>query len=308
MLIAIDHGNKQIKTNSRIFTSALHVSDTPPFGSNVLQFGNKYYSLSKQRIPYMRDKTADDRYFILSLFAIAFEMQRQGYKSGVVEDVQLAIGLPPAHYNTQYQKFENYFLNRGILDFYLDGKQYSIFISKARCYPQAYAATIPIQDKILRYPKSIIIDIGGFTADYLLVEYGAADLTVCDSLENGVITLYNRIKSKISADFDLLLDETDIDAVLQDKPNDYEEDIVRVIKEQAQLFIDDLFSRLRERMIDLRSGKTIFVGGGSILLRKQIEASGKIGVPIFVDDISANTNGYKRLFLAEEMMNNGTEE
>ena len=96
--------------------------------------------------------------------------------------------------------------------------------------------------------------------------------------------------------------------MLQDKPNDYEEDIVRVIKEQAQLFIDDLFSKLRERMIDLRSGKTIFVGGGSILLRKQIEASGKIGVPIFVDDISANTNGYKRLFLAEEMMNNGTEE
>lgn len=49
-------------------------------------------------------------------------------------------------------------------------------------------------------------------------------------------------------------------------------------------------------MIDLRSGKTVFVGGGSILLKKQIESSGKVASPIFVEEISANTKGYELLF------------
>ena len=35
-----------------------------------------------------------------------------------------------------------------------------------------------------------------------------------------------------------------------------------------------------------------------ILLKKQIEASGKVGAPIFVDEISANTKGYELLFKA----------
>ena len=78
MLIAIDHGNKQIKTAHKTYTAGFCVSDTrPPFGKDVLFYKDRYYTLSYQRIPYMRDKTTDDRYFILSLFAIAFEMQKQ---------------------------------------------------------------------------------------------------------------------------------------------------------------------------------------------------------------------------------------
>lgn len=64
MLISIDHGNKQIKTNHRTFVSGLRESDTkPPFGKDVLFYKGKYYTLTDQRIPYMRDKTADERYF-----------------------------------------------------------------------------------------------------------------------------------------------------------------------------------------------------------------------------------------------------
>ena len=75
MLISIDHGNKQIKTNRRTFVAGLHESDTrPPFGQNILHYNGKYYTLSEQRIPYMRDKTVDERYFILTLFAVAFEL------------------------------------------------------------------------------------------------------------------------------------------------------------------------------------------------------------------------------------------
>ena len=36
MLIAIDHGNKQIKSAHKTFTSGLCVSDMPPFGKDKI--------------------------------------------------------------------------------------------------------------------------------------------------------------------------------------------------------------------------------------------------------------------------------
>ena len=121
MLIAIDHGNKQIKTTHKTFSSGLCESDTrPPFGENVLYYNGKYYTLSDQRIPYMRDKTKDERFFVLTLFAIAFELKEQGYTADEIADIQLSVGLPPAHYSTQYERFEKYFLNRDIIDFQMD--------------------------------------------------------------------------------------------------------------------------------------------------------------------------------------------
>lgn len=107
MLVCIDHGNKQIKTASRVFTSGLMESDTrPPFGDNIMFYNGKYYTLSDQRIPYTRDKTEDDRFFILTLFAIAYEINAAGqYVPDRLMNIQLAVGLPPAHYGTQYKRF-----------------------------------------------------------------------------------------------------------------------------------------------------------------------------------------------------------
>lgn len=296
MLVCIDHGNKQIKTTSRTFTSGLMESDTrPPFGDNIMFYNGKYYTLSDQRIPYIRDKTEDDRFFILTLFAIAYEINAAGrYAPDQLMDIQLAVGLPPAHYGTQYKRFAQYFLDRGMIGFEFNGKVYSICITEAICFPQALAATAPVfkQLQLGTVAKAIVIDIGGFTADYLSLRYGAADWVSCDSLENGIITLYNRLLSKIRADYDLLLEETDIDAILTGRSTEYGSEIQALVERGAESFVADLFRTLRERKIELRTGKVIFVGGGSLLLRKQIENSGKIGTAIFVEEIGANAAGY----------------
>ena len=147
MLVCVDHGNKQIKTASRVFTSGLVESDTrPPFGDNILFYRGKYYTLSDQRIPYTRDKTEDDRFFILTLFAIAYEINAAGqYVPDRLMNIQLAVGLPPAHYGTQYKRFAQYFLNRGVIGFEFNGRKYSICITEAVCFPQALAATSGVQ-------------------------------------------------------------------------------------------------------------------------------------------------------------------
>ena len=298
MLVSVDHGNKQVKTTHALcapFTSGLRESATPPFGGEVLQYGGKYYTLVDERIPYRRDKTEDERFFILTLFAIAKEIEARGAYSADTIPIQLAVGLPPAHYGAQYQRFEQYFMNRGEVRFAFNQKAFSIEIINALCFPQAYAAAVTMFQSLGSAPKVLVVDIGGFTADYLYIKQGKAQLGTCDSLENDVIVLYNRIRSKVNGDFDTLLEEGDIDAILRRQGN-YADEVQKLVERETAAFASDLFSALRERMIDLHSGQVVFIGGGSILLRRFIEQSGKVGQALLVDDIKANARGYEILY------------
>ena len=113
-----------------------------------------------------------------------------------------------------------------------------------------------------------------------------------------MISLYNKIISKVNAEHDMLLDEEEIDAILLKQKAPSVPDIGRIVERQAQDFVNDLFSTLRERGLELKTGKVVFVGGGSILLRRQILASGKIGSALFVEDVRANAKGYELLYQA----------
>lgn len=302
MLISIDHGNKQIKTKRKIFTSGLIESDTrPPFGREILQYEGKYYALSDKRIPYMRHKYQDKSFFVLTLYAIAHELNiANQYNADEVIHIKLAVGLPPSHYREQCLQFENYFTNRDIIYFSIDGKPYSIFIDEAVAYVQAYAAAMTVFPQIRNLSKLIVLDIGGHTADYLLIKNGQADLQAYDSLEHGTSFLYNDVIKKVNADYDILLDESDIDNIIKGKSINFPQTVSDIIHSKSEMFINNLIGLLRERMIDLRFGETLFVGGGSILLRKYIESCEKIGHCVFIEDIAANAKGYELLYLADK--------
>lgn len=294
MLISVDHGNKQIKTVHKTFTSGLMCSDIPfPLSSDSLFYNGKYYALTDERIPYMRDKTVNDKFFVLTLFAIAYELTDAGkYISGLTSEINLAIGLPPGHFGKQYKQFEKYFTRNEIINFEFNQKKFKIMIKSATAYPQGYAAIMPMYTKVKEYPRSVIIDIGGYSLDYLQLKYGKADMSVCDSLDMGVITLYNDIKSRINSVEDMLITENDIDAVLKNKPTVFDERIKRIIKQQAVDFTEKIINSLRERFIDLKTTQAIFVGGGSLLLSKYITASSKIANPDIIENINANAMGY----------------
>ena len=52
MIISVDHGNKQIKTIHKAFTSGLMSSDIPfPLATDSMLWNGKYYTLTDERIP-----------------------------------------------------------------------------------------------------------------------------------------------------------------------------------------------------------------------------------------------------------------
>lgn len=195
---------------SEPFISGLTESEVRPFGMDVLKYN---YQISDQRIPYRRDKTEDDRFFILTLFGIANEIEANGaYIPGIMR-VQLAVGLPPAHYGAQNEKFIQYFSRRGVVSFTYRGKPYSICIDDVACYPQSYAAAASMLQTLTTVPLALVVDIGGYTMDYIRIKKGRGDLASCGSLENGAIMLYNKIISKVRAVYDILLSEEEIDTI-----------------------------------------------------------------------------------------------
>lgn len=302
MIISVDHGNKQIKTIHRTFTSGLMSSDIPfPLASDSMFWNGKYYALTDERIPYMRDKTVNDNFFVLTLFAIAYELiETESYIPGITVEIELAIGLPPGHFGRQYKEFEKYFARNQVVEFDFNSKRFRIMIKSASAYPQGYAAIMPMFPKIREYPKALIIDIGGYSLDYLQLKNGKTDMAVCDSLDMGIITLYNDIKSKINSSEDMLVAESDIDAVLQNKPTVFEERIKKMIEQKSKDFTEKIINSLRERYIDLKTTHAIFVGGGSLLLSKYICNSDRIAEPDIIKNINANAVGYDFLLRKEK--------
>ena len=88
MIISVDHGNKSIKTPRLLFTSGLIESDTRPgIKTDCIFWNGKYYTLTEKRISYLRDKTEDDRFYVLTLFAIAKELGVPVKYAGVGEGI-----------------------------------------------------------------------------------------------------------------------------------------------------------------------------------------------------------------------------
>lgn len=296
LMIPIDHGNRNMKTEQSIFTSGLVESERRPALGEYLFYRDRYYALTEQRIPYMRDKTMDERFFILTLFAIAMEAEKKRISNDGILQVELPVGLPPKHYGALYKKFGEYFINRGEQQFTYKGLPYRVQIEDVAVFPQDYAAAMTVYPQIKEFNKVLTVDIGGFTLDYLLIRGGKPDLSVCESLEMGVITLYNKVISRISSEYDILLEEADVDSIIRKEKTDYDEQVVKTVREMTRTYVDDLLGTLRERGQDLKTGCVVFIGGGAILLKPYLEKSDKIGRCIFIDDIYANAKGYGLLY------------
>lgn len=253
MLIAIDHGNYAIKTTNNLFVSGLSEHTVkPPMCDEILEYAGSYWTLSGKRLSYMRDKTHDDRYFILSLFAIARELEAKNSHSHI-EHIELAVGLPPEHYGILKDNFAKYFKRYGIIKFNYKDKPYSIIIDKVLVFPQAFAAVIPQSHRLINTLRMFIIDIGGYTTDVLLLRNGKPDMQFCRSLETGIITMNNEIVRKVGALHDMRIEDEHINAVLGRQETILPDDVKSTILSATELHAKDILDQLRELQVDLRS-------------------------------------------------------
>ena len=302
MLLAIDHGNYNIKTPHHCFMAGLaEHSVRPPMADEVLEYEGKFWTLSGKRLSYRRDKTQDESYFILTLFAIAREMSYSGnYNS--TEKVHLAVGLPPEHFGLLREKFANYFKRPHSIYFSYNDKPYTIMMGNVYVYPQAFSAIAPRKTQLKHHIQLFLVDIGGYTTDVLLLRSGKPDMQFCRSLEMGVITMNNDIIRRVNALHDMRIEDEHISAVLAGKETILPEAVKKTIRESTGHHAKDILDKLRELQVDLRANPAVFIGGGSILFREYLEKSSMVASATFLDDPCANAIGYKVLAEAQRSL------
>jgi len=293
IVIGVDNGNANTKTVHHVFTSGLNVFDIkPPVADEILEYNNKFYTLSNKRLTYTRDKTKNESCFILTLFAIAKEILSCEQYSPII-DVCLSVDLPPEHYSLQKDKFAKYFKSFGdeIVFKYNDMQFIINLFDEVYVFPQGFAAVATKASELKEYSRVYIIDIGGYTTDILLIDNGKLDLQYCRSLEDGIITMNNRILGRISTAFDQKIDEQHIYDVLSGKKTVLGLEIQEKIKSECKVHAMEILNQCRELGIDLKSNPAFFVGGGSLLLKQFIQESGMVSLTEFFENISANAYG-----------------
>lgn len=309
LMVPIDTGNKAIKTEHFEFHSGISVlEDIPGEGEEAVNYQGRYYRLSSERNVYLPDKSEDERYYILTLFAVAKELRElkppRLYLPGEILEIDLVVGLPPLYYRGQYKKFREYFYRGGeVVEFEYMGMTYRISFSQVYVHMQTYAAYLYVARELNLFKKKVLLlDIGGFTLDYMLLEKGMIAWKYTDSTDRGVISMYQRINKGIREKYDLDLKENDMDAIILGEASMYDQGIEDRVTELAEDHMSDALGMLRECGIDLRLSVTVFVGGGSILLSKIIEKVwGRYrGEYYVINDSKVNVLGYKKKYLYDK--------
>ncbi len=296
MLIGLDNGNTCTKNHvGFVCESGFTKSDVEPITkSNLLVYKGDFYTIGSSRLSVQTDKTINDNTFILSLPAIADEIYKQGIQGEI--KVFLGVGLPIVHYGKMKHKFREYFI-RDNIKFSFNGSDYAINIVDCRVYPQGYAAFINIYNDYKNVSAANVIDIGGYTTDFFIVENGIINTASCYSLPNGVITLFASIQQELLK-MNINLTEKQIqDIVLGREPVLFDADIGKMIEMKAEEYVENLLTKILEYGFEFRN-PTIIVGGGGMMLRKYIESSDKIKYIENLDQF-ANAKGYKILLEQE---------
>ena len=124
MVIGIDHGYGNMKTAIRCFPSGVARYDKEPiFQNNLLVYNGMYYQIGEEHKEFCAEKTQDEDYYVLTLAAIARELDGKGMNRATVH---IAAGLPLTWVATQKEDFQKYLLQNEIVDFTFRNKEYHV--------------------------------------------------------------------------------------------------------------------------------------------------------------------------------------
>ena len=270
IIFGIDHGNGNMKGENVCFPCGLvrYVSEPGRFmNEDILEYQGTYYTLSDTKMPFKADKTVDDDYFILTLYALAMEARNKGITL-TGKDVVLGVGLPPADYGQQATSFKKYFLDHAKhgISFKMNGKSVNFYLKDVFVSPQNFAAVMCFKASLLKKYRTAV--------------------------------LRSEISNAIQQNYGIHLDSSDVEQVLMQEETILDEEIILEIQRMAENWLQRIINKLHTHVTDFRTNPAVFLGGGSLLLRKQIENSPEFKYVEFIDEVRANAIGYEKLTTA----------
>lgn len=150
LLCGIDHGFSTMKTAHFVFENGVkELGGEASLLTNTMFFNERYFKVGEGRLPLKDTKVEDGDYFLLTLAAIAREMDYHGLSD---TEVCIAAGLPFTRFGQEKAEIKEY-LPSGDSEFQYNGKDNHINCSDVFLYPQCYAA---VADRLGKLPAELL--------------------------------------------------------------------------------------------------------------------------------------------------------
>ncbi|MCR4622572.1 MAG: ParM/StbA family protein [Clostridiales bacterium] len=293
-VIGVDHGYGNIKTAGTVTPTGITAYDSEPvFSGNILEYNGRYYRIGEGHKEFIADKAEDEDFYLLTLMAIAREMN---LKSMTKADVHLAAGLPLTWVRAQRERFKAYLLRNQTIKYRFNAREYEVRFAGCSVYPQGYPAIISRTEEMKGV--SLLVDIGNGTMNILYIigkkPIEAKSWTEKYGANQCMIAAKNALMDELGAN----VEEAIIEPVLRNGTAEIGQKYLDIILKTAKQYTDGIFSVLRKYEYNPELMHLFVVGGGGCLIRNFAEYDEK-RVTI-INDICASAKGYE--FLASKAL------
>lgn len=291
IVIGIDHGYGNIKTANTCFKTGVESFDKEPtFKNNMLIYQDKFYTIGGEHKEFLSDKIQDDDFYILTLVAVAKELNIRKSTTG---KVHIAAGLPLTWVSEQKETFKNYLLQNSHADFIYKDVKYSVDFVGADIFPQGFSAVAPQLNSFKGV--NLIADIGNGTMNIMYINDRQPIQKKCFTEKFGTHQCMIAVRENIMKKHGVNIEDMVIEQVLRHGKADIGEKFLTAIQDSAKEYVNGIFRRLREHEYDADLMRLFVIGGGGCLIKNFADYD-KNRVTI-IDDICATAKGYE--FLAK---------
>ena len=289
IIVAVDTGYGNIKTANTVTPTGITAYDTEPtFTGEILQYNNKYYRIGEGHKAFIADKVIDDDFYVLTLAAIAKELDGEGITTA---DVHIAAGLPLTWVKTQREDFRKYLTKNSKVKFTFKDKQYNIKIVNASVYPQGYTAVIDRLSEMTGV--NMLADIGNCTMNIMYINNKKPVESKTFTEKLGVNQCVIKAKNIVLDRYGIILDESIIEQMIRTGTADIGDKYLDCISDAIKDYSAYIFETLRKYEYDSELMRLYITGGGATLIKHFGEYDESRVV--IIEDICAAAKGYEKL-------------
>jgi plasmid segregation protein ParM len=292
VIIGVDHGYGNLKTANTVTPTGIIAYDSKPtFEGNILIYNGTFYRIGEGHKSFMPDKTADNDYYVMTLAAIARELNHHGMTS---TDVHIAAGVPLMWVRTQRDSFREYLLQNESAGFIFKDKTYKIRIVGCSIFPQCYPAILGNLGNM--NGVNMLADIGNGTMNIMYIHNKKPVESKCYTEKFGVNQCVIAAKNSVMDNFGVKIEDMIIENVIRHGTADIGEKYLNCIIGSAKSYARDLFTALQKYEYNPELMRLYVVGGGGCIIKNFGEY-----VPdrvTIITDICATAKGYEEIALS----------
>ena len=287
IILGVDNGYGNVKTAHRVFPTGIVKCDSEPvLSKEYIEYDGTYYIIGKGHKGFVADKQEDDDTYIMTLAAIAKELEARGLTEA---RIHLAVGLPLKWVQAQRESFKKYLTRERYVSLKYKKVSYLIEIADCTVMPQGYAA---VAENLRNFKgMNLLADIGNGTMNVMYLNNGRPIESKSWTEKLGVNQCFIRIQNHIMNQTGVKLPDEIISQFLQYGEIDVNNKYLNMVKEIAEQYVKEIFEKLRDYEYNEDLMKLYVMGGGA----KMVEMFGKYNPDrvTFNHDICANAKGYE---------------